>query len=57
MLIFIDESGIHKATDHSTFVLVYIEIKNYENLSKKMTQAEEKLGNRFFSLVKNRLAG
>ena len=44
MLIFIDESGIHKATDHSTFVLVYIEIKNYENLSKKMTQAEEKLG-------------
>ena len=35
MLIFIDESGINKDVDYSTFVLVYIEIENYEVIEKE----------------------
>ncbi len=44
MVIFIDESGIHKQTDHSTFVLVYIEPKNYEELESNIVALEKKLG-------------
>ncbi|TAN34054.1 hypothetical protein EPN28_00915 [Patescibacteria group bacterium] len=44
MLIFIDESGIHKKIDHSTFVLVYVEIANYEKISEKILNTESRLG-------------
>lgn len=44
MYIFIDESGIHKTTDHSTFVLVYIEIKENDKLEKVVQETEKVLG-------------
>ncbi len=43
MLIFIDESGIHKTIDHSTFVLVYVEIDNYNRIEKEIKRIEEDL--------------
>jgi hypothetical protein len=43
MLIFIDESGIHKKVDHSTFVLAYVEAKNHELLEKQIIKIENKL--------------
>ena len=43
MIIFIDESGIHKQVDNSTFVLVYIEVKNYELIEKKIQKIEKDL--------------
>lgn len=44
MVIFIDESGIHKQTDHSTFVLVYVESSNYQKLELDILALEKKLG-------------
>lgn len=44
MLIFIDESGIHKKVDHSTFALSYIQFKNYQEVEAKIIKIEEKLG-------------
>ena len=44
MLVFIDESGIHKKIDHSTFVLVYIEIKENDKLEKVVQETEKMLG-------------
>lgn len=41
--IFIDESGIHKIVDHSTYVLVYIETNNYELLNNKILEIEKSL--------------
>lgn len=43
MLIFVDESGIHKDVDHSTFVLVYLEIGNYNQLEKEIEKIEREL--------------
>jgi hypothetical protein len=43
MIIFIDESGIHKQIDHSTFVLVYIEIQNYDLICKELEKIESDL--------------
>ena len=43
MLVFIDESGIHKDVDYSTFVLVYIEIENYNQLEKEIEKIEREL--------------
>ena len=43
MLIFIDESGIHKKVEHSTFVLAYIETENYHFLESKIKEIEGKL--------------
>ena len=42
MLIFIDESGIHKNVDNSSFVLVYIQIKDYNFLESKIKEIEKK---------------
>lgn len=42
MLIFIDESGIHKQVDHSTFVLAYIESRQYAVLEKQIIDIERK---------------
>ncbi len=43
MLIFIDESGIHKKVDHSTFALAYIELQNYSLLEKQVQKIEKEL--------------
>lgn len=48
MLIFIDESGIHKSVDQSTFVLVYIEIENYLIIDATIKEQEAKLGLEYF---------
>ena len=42
-MIFIDESGIHKAVDHSVFALVYIATRNRELLEKAVVNIEQKL--------------
>lgn len=43
MLIFIDESGIHKKVDHSSFALSYIQFENYQEVEAKIMGIEEKL--------------
>ena len=43
MLIFVDESGVHKNVDNSTFVLVYLEIENYNQLEKEIKKIEKEL--------------
>ena len=43
MIIFIDESGIHKKVDHSTFALAYVEFENYPVVEKKILNIEAKL--------------
>jgi len=43
MHIFIDESGIHKKVDHSSFALVYIKINDFEATEKRILEIEEKL--------------
>jgi len=43
MLIFIDESGIHKKVDHSTFALAYIEAKDYSATEKEIQKIEKEL--------------
>lgn len=44
MLIFIDESGIHKKTDHSSFVLAYIAFQDYQDVEKIVIELEKDLG-------------
>jgi len=43
MHIFIDESGIHKKVDHSSFALVYIEINDFEAIEKRIIEIENEL--------------
>ena len=43
MIIFIDESGIHKKVDHSTFALAYVEFKNYAAIEKQILKIEKDL--------------
>ncbi|MDP2586253.1 MAG: DUF3800 domain-containing protein [Candidatus Komeilibacteria bacterium] len=43
MLVFIDESGIHKQTDHSSFVLVFIEVKDEALINESIEQIEKGL--------------
>lgn len=43
MYIFIDESGVHKQIDHSTFALAYIEIENYEFIEEQVKKVEKEL--------------
>jgi hypothetical protein len=43
MYIFIDESGINKQTDHSSFVLVYVTVNNYAEISRKIEAIEKSL--------------
>ena len=43
MIIFIDESGIHKKVEYSTFVLAYIETENYNLIEKQIEKIEKKL--------------
>lgn len=44
MVIFIDESGTHTKTGHATTAIVYIKIKNLEQIESKVSEVEEKLG-------------
>jgi len=48
MLIFIDESGIHKKVDHSSFVLVYVSIEDENFINARIEQIEKRLKIRFF---------
>jgi len=48
MFVFIDESGIHKKIDHSTYALVYLEAENYQLLENKVCQIEKSLGIEYF---------
>lgn len=48
MLIFIDESGIHKKVDHSSFALSYIKFKDYPEIEKKIIRAEQSLKIEYF---------
>lgn len=43
MHIFIDESGIHKKVDHSSFALVYIEVKDFNAIEKRICEIEKEL--------------
>ena len=43
MIVFIDESGIHKKTDHSSFAVAYITFTNYEAVKKKLSKIEKDL--------------
>lgn len=43
MYIFIDESGIHKKIDHSSFALVYIEVENFDMIEKRICEIEKEL--------------
>ena len=43
MIVFIDESGIHKQTGHSTTAVVYVEIKNLERVEKQIIKILEDL--------------
>lgn len=48
MYVFIDESGTHKNVDHSTFVLVYVEIKDNDKLETVVQETEKMLGIKVF---------
>jgi len=48
MLVFIDESGIHKKVDHSTFALAYVEFENYPDIEKRILEIEKDLNIDFF---------
>lgn len=52
MLVFVDESGIHKKTEHSSFALAYIEADNYHLLEKKIKKIEEELRIDYFHWAK-----
>lgn len=43
MVIFIDESGTHKQTDHSTIVLVYVEVASLGTFDKSIVRIEKDL--------------
>ena len=43
MVIFIDESGTHKQSDHASNALVYVEVKNLETFENKMLKLLNKL--------------
>lgn len=48
MFVFIDESGIHKKIDHSTYALAYIKSENYQLLESKVCEIEKSLGIGYF---------
>ena len=54
MVIFIDESGIHKQTGHSTTAVVYVEVKNLEKFESKLKKIEVDLKISFFHWAEER---
>ncbi|OGY92549.1 MAG: hypothetical protein A3H70_00625 [Candidatus Komeilibacteria bacterium RIFCSPLOWO2_02_FULL_48_11] len=51
MIIFIDESGIHKHIDHSSFALVYVTVQNKETLENSVEKIERNHGVKEFHWV------
>ena len=43
MYIFIDESGIQKDIEHSVYVLVLVEVENYDYFNKSIIKLENEL--------------
>lgn len=54
MVIFIDESGIHKQTGHSTASVVYVEVKNLEKFENKLKNIEIDLRITYFHWAEER---
>lgn len=54
MVIFIDESGIHKQTGHSTTAVVYVEVDNLEKFEEKLKNIEKDLKISFFHWAEER---
>ena len=54
MIIFIDESGIHKHRGHSTSAVVYVEVKNLESFKNKLKKIEEGLKINYFHWAEER---
>ena len=54
MVIFIDESGIHKQTGHSTASVVYVEVENLEKFESKLQKIEKDLKISFFHWAEER---
>ena len=48
MLIFVDESGVHKKDGKSSVALVYVMVKDIENIEKAILKAEKELRITFF---------
>lgn len=48
MEVFIDESGIHKQTDHSSIALVYVTCEDTEETARKIVEIEKRLGIKAF---------
>lgn len=44
MVIFIDESGIHKQTGHSTTAVVYVKVNNLEKVERQISKIVKSLG-------------
>ncbi len=54
MVIFIDESGIHKQTGHATSAVVYVEVKDLEKFENKLKKIEADLRISFFHWAEER---
>lgn len=54
MVIFIDESGIHKQTGHATSAVVYVEVENLEKFENKLKEIESDLRINFFHWAEER---
>ena len=54
MVIFIDESGIHKQTGHSTASVVYVEVENLEKFESKLQKIEKDLKISYFHWAEER---
>ena len=54
MVIFIDESGIHKQTGHSTTAVVYVEVENLEKFEISLKKIETDLKISFFHWAEER---
>lgn len=54
MVIFIDESGIHKQIGHSTASVVYVEVTNLEKFEKKLKKIEADLKISYFHWAEER---
>jgi hypothetical protein len=48
VVIFIDESGTHKQTNHASIALVYVEISNLEEFEKEIEKIEQDLRIKYF---------
>lgn len=54
MVIFIDESGVHKQTGHSTAAVVYVEVKNLGKFENQLKEIEQELKISFFHWAEER---